>query len=165
MFFFTFSGLLKHYNTSHPDYQSTNTAMVKIQSVIRKMSVKLRESVSISHNWLSKSAITVLTIIIIYQLGKLCETGRITTWSWGLWAFVASWKRISKRRLPTKAVKERIPTENVLLGKYFLNILTVFSKSEDQIGLEKFVCLLINILQSTVHFIIEVLTCNSKYLN
>lgn len=36
--------LLKHYNTNHPDYQSTNTAMVKIQSVIRKMSVKLRES-------------------------------------------------------------------------------------------------------------------------
>ena len=163
MFFFTFSGLLKHYNTSHPDYQSTNTAMVKIQSVIRKMSVKLRESVSISHNWLSKSSIPVLTIII-YQTGKLCETGRITTWSWGLWAFVASWKRISKRRLPTKAVKERIPTENVLLGKYFLNILTI-SKSEERIGLEKFVCLLINILQSTVHFIIEVLTCNSKYLN
>ena len=150
MFFFTFSGLLKHYNTSHPDYQSTNTAMVKIQSVIRKMSVKLRESVSISHNWLSKSAITVLTIIIIYQTGKLCETGRITTWSWGLWAFVAAWKRISKRRLPTKAVEERIPTENVLLGKYFLNILTV-SKSEDRIGLEQ--------------FIIEVLTCISKYLN
>ena len=122
-FFFTFSGLLKHYNTSHPDYQSTNTAMVKIQSVIRKMSVKLRESVSISDNWLSKSSIPVLTIII-YQTGKLCETGRITTWSWGLWAFVASRKRISKRRLPTKAVKERIPTENVLLGKYFLNILT-----------------------------------------
>ena len=164
MFFFSFSGLLKHYNTNHPDYQSTNTAMVKIQSVIRKMSVKLRESVSISHNWLSKSSIPVLTLII-YQTGKLCETGRITTWSWGLWAFVATWKRISKRRLPTKAVKERIPTENVLLGKYFLNILTVFSKSEDQIGLEKFVCLLINILQSTVHFIIEVLTCNSKYLN
>ena len=38
-------GLLKHYNTSHPDYQNTNMAMVKIQSVIRKMSVKLRESV------------------------------------------------------------------------------------------------------------------------
>lgn len=36
--------LLKHYNTSHPDYQNTNMAMVKIQSVIRKMSVKLRES-------------------------------------------------------------------------------------------------------------------------
>ena len=116
--FFSFSGLLKHYNTNHPDYQSTNTAMVKIQSVIRKMSVKLRESVSISHNWLSKSSIPVLTLII-YQTGKLCETGRITTWSWGLWAFVATWKRISKRRLPTKAVKERIPTENVLLGKYF----------------------------------------------
>ena len=129
MFFFTFSGLLKHYNTSHPDYQSTNTAMVKIQSVIRKMSVKLRESVSISHNWLSKSAITVLTIIIIYQTGKLCETGRITTWSWGLWAFVASWKRIFKRRLPAKAVKERIPTKNVLLGKYFSNILTVFKSN------------------------------------
>ena len=124
VFFFTFSGLLKHYNTSHPDYQSTNTAMVKIQSVIRKMSVKLRESVSISHSWLSKSSITVF----IYQTGKLCETGRITTWSWGLWAFVASRKRISKRRLPTKAVKERIPTENVLLGKYFLNILTFRKK-------------------------------------
>ena len=41
-----FSGLLKHYNTSHPDYQNTNLAMVKIQSVIRKMSIRLRESVS-----------------------------------------------------------------------------------------------------------------------
>lgn len=36
--------LLKHYSPSHPDYHSTNMAMVKIQSVIRKMSVKLRES-------------------------------------------------------------------------------------------------------------------------
>jgi len=36
--------LLKHYNTSHPDYQNTNLAMVKIQSVIRKMSIRLRES-------------------------------------------------------------------------------------------------------------------------
>ena len=44
--FFGFSGLLKHYNTSHPDYQNTNMAMVKIQSVIRKMSIRLRESVS-----------------------------------------------------------------------------------------------------------------------
>merc|ERR1719210_796665 len=36
--------LLKHYNPSHPDYQSTNMAMVKIQSVIRKMNIKLQES-------------------------------------------------------------------------------------------------------------------------
>jgi len=36
--------LLKHYNPSHPDYQSTNMAMVKIQSVIRKMNIKLGES-------------------------------------------------------------------------------------------------------------------------
>ena len=45
--FLCLAGLLKHYNTSHPDYQNTNMAMVKIQSVIRKMSVKLRESVRI----------------------------------------------------------------------------------------------------------------------
>ena len=45
--FLLWIGLLKHYNPSHPDYQSTNMAMVKIQSVIRKMSAKLQESVSI----------------------------------------------------------------------------------------------------------------------
>jgi hypothetical protein len=31
--------------------------------------------------------------------------------------------------LPAKAVKERIPTKNVLLGKYFSNILTVFKSN------------------------------------
>lgn len=39
-------GLLKHIPTSHADYHSTNMALVKMQSVIRKMSVKLRESVA-----------------------------------------------------------------------------------------------------------------------
>lgn len=46
-----FAGLLKHYNKGHPDYESTNMAMIKIQSVIRKMSVKLRESVSSSQQF------------------------------------------------------------------------------------------------------------------
>ncbi len=45
-FVFKLSGLLKHYGPSHVDYHSTNMALVKMQSVIRKMSVKLRESVS-----------------------------------------------------------------------------------------------------------------------
>ena len=44
--FYTFSGLLKHYNPSHPDYHSTNMALVKMQSIIGKMSVRLRETVS-----------------------------------------------------------------------------------------------------------------------
>ena len=48
-YFCFWTGLLKHYNPSHPDYQSTNMAMVKIQSVIRKMSAKLQESVSTSY--------------------------------------------------------------------------------------------------------------------
>ena len=40
------SGLLKHYNPSHPDYHSTSMAMVKMQSIIGKMSAKLRDTVS-----------------------------------------------------------------------------------------------------------------------
>lgn len=40
------AGLLKHYNPSHPDYHSTSMALVKMQSIIGKMSVKLRETVS-----------------------------------------------------------------------------------------------------------------------
>lgn len=36
--------LLKHYNPSHPDYHSTNMALVKMQSIIGKMSVRLRET-------------------------------------------------------------------------------------------------------------------------
>jgi len=36
--------LLKHYNPSHPDYHSTSMALVKMQSIIGKMSVKLRDT-------------------------------------------------------------------------------------------------------------------------
>lgn len=39
-------GLMKHYSPSHPDYHSTNMALVKMQSIIGKMSVRLRETVS-----------------------------------------------------------------------------------------------------------------------
>ena len=41
-------GLLKHYNPSHPDYHSTSMALVKIQSIIGKMSIRLRETVSVN---------------------------------------------------------------------------------------------------------------------
>ena len=44
-YFSNISGLLKHYNPSHPDYHSTNMALVKMQSIIGKMSVRLRETV------------------------------------------------------------------------------------------------------------------------
>jgi len=36
--------LLKHYNSSHPDYHSTSMALVKMQSIIGKMSAKLRDT-------------------------------------------------------------------------------------------------------------------------
>ena len=39
-----FPGLLNTYNSNHPDYQSTNMAMIKMQTIIRKMTSKLQES-------------------------------------------------------------------------------------------------------------------------
>ena len=45
IFSLSFSGLLKHYNSSHPDYHSTSMALVKMQSIIGKMSAKLRDTV------------------------------------------------------------------------------------------------------------------------
>ena len=108
-----FSGLLKHYNTSHPDYQNTNLAMVKIQSVIRKMSIRLRESVSFFQ---------VFRQIVFLQTrlnfaGEFCQIGWTATWPWRTWPIVALWTRISTWRLFAKTLQKRLPTENVLSGE------------------------------------------------
>ena len=67
--FLCLAGLLKHYNTSHPDYQNTNMAMVKIQSVIRKMSVKLRESVR------KNTFLNIFRLIYKSFAGEFCQIG------------------------------------------------------------------------------------------
>ena len=44
---YSLAGLLCDYDANHPDYQSANMAMIKMQTIIRKMTNRLRESVSL----------------------------------------------------------------------------------------------------------------------
>ena len=50
--------------------------------------------------------------------GELCQIGWTATWFGWLWKLVASWARVSERRLSAKAVQKGLPTKNVLPGKH-----------------------------------------------
>ena len=41
-------GLLNHYGSGHHDYTDTNMALSKVRTIIKKLSTKLKESVSLA---------------------------------------------------------------------------------------------------------------------
>ena len=43
------SGLLNHYGGGHHDYTDTNMALSKVRNIIKKLSNKLKQSVSTKH--------------------------------------------------------------------------------------------------------------------
>ena len=114
-----FAGLLRSYNSSHPDYQSANMAMIKLQTIIRKMANRIHESVRcVICIILIKNHPLVTKIDII--AGKLYQNGRDPARPGLLLrggTAVRARKGVHPRRLSQKTFTEGISAADVLSGE------------------------------------------------
>jgi len=85
LIFCVFSGLLCAYDEGgaghgHHDYQSANMAMIKMQTIVRKMAARLREAVSVSvYKTLPINEplfITTFHVLLLSAAGKFRQTVR-----------------------------------------------------------------------------------------
>ena len=114
-----FAGLLRSYNSSHPDYQSANMAMIKLQTIIRKMANRIHESVCCVICIILIRNHPLVTKIDIIS-GKLYQNGRDSARPGLLLrggTAVRARKGVHSRRLSQKTFTEGISAADVLSGE------------------------------------------------
>ena len=115
-----FAGLLRSYNSSHPDYQSANMAMIKLQTIIRKMANRIHESVRCvicAKNTINNNPLCTTFDVIA---GKLYQNGRDPARPGLLLrggTAVRARKGVHSRRLSQKTFTEGISAADVLSGE------------------------------------------------